>query len=100
MSSRTKILLFKARNWMLNVANNYGRKDQCPLCKINQDSQQHLIECLIIKITCPEIYNNVNIRYEDLYSDNTTKQKQITKLFETAIRKREEILQINEKHDE
>ena len=75
MTSKTKIVLFKARNRMLNVASNYGSKTECPLCKLNKDDQQHLMECLIIKLTCPVILNNNKIKYEDLYSEDTTNKE-------------------------
>ena len=96
MSTKTKIMLFKARNRMLKVASNYGSKTNCPLCKISEDSQKHLLECVIIKITCQDILNNDNKKYEDIYSDNVTKQKEIIQLIEIAIRKREEIIEMNE----
>ena len=53
------------------------------------------MECLIIKLTCPVILNNDKIKYEDLYSEDTTKQREIAKLLEIAIRKREEIIDNN-----
>ena len=39
-----KRVLFKARTRMLNVQNNFGKKSQCPLCKLNDNDQSHLID--------------------------------------------------------
>ena len=78
---------------MLKVSNNYGIDGRCPLCKIAEDSQQHLIECLVIKASCPDILYNTNCKYEDLFNDNITKQNDIIKLIEVAIRKRMQILE-------
>ena len=92
IKSKRKIVIFKARTRMLNVTDNYGQKIHCPLCKIGQDDQKHLIECIVLKIACPEILNNIDTKYEDLYSNNLEKQNEIGKLLEIAMRKRTEIL--------
>ena len=92
MSQNTKRVLFRARTRMLNVQSNYGKHTPCPLCKMEEDSQQHLLECLIIKINNPDILNNVNSIYEDIYSNNIDKQNNITKLIEMAINSRKIIL--------
>ena len=56
---------------MLNVQNNFGGKSQCPLCKLNDDEQSHLIDCIIIKLACPEILENKsNCSYEDIFSND------------------------------
>ena len=93
ISTKNKVILFKARIRMFKVANNYGNKTNCPQCKIDEDSQKHLIECVIIKITCNDILNNDSMKYEDIYSDNTTKQNEMIKLIKIAIIKREEIIE-------
>ena len=90
--TKRKILLFKARTRMLNVAFNYGNKSKCPLCKIGDDDQQHLIDCIVIKLNSNEICNNMDIKYEDIYTGNVEKQNKIIQLLEIAIRKRDEIL--------
>ena len=77
---------------MLKVFHNFGQKIKCPLCKTEEDDQKHFIECLILKISCPEILNNTEIKYTDLYSNDIEKQNSLSKLLEIAIRKRSEIL--------
>ena len=73
---------------MLDVSRNYGQHSKCPLCKIGDDDQKHLLECLIIKLQCPDILNNIDCKYEDIYSDNIEKQSNISKLLEIAIKRR------------
>ena len=76
-----------------NFKNMYVSDDL--FCSLNcgkYEDQQHLLECLILKSTCTDILHNENSKYEDLYSDNTTKQIAVIKLIGNAMRKREEII--------
>ena len=77
---------------MLNVQNNFGQHTKCPLCKIEEDSQKHLLECVLIKLNSPDILHNTDSKYEDIFSNDIEKQDQISKLIETAIRKRRILL--------
>jgi len=78
---------------MINVGHNYGRKDCCPLCKIGPNNQQHLFECIIIKLACPELYHNVkNVIYENIFSQNLQKLIEAAKLTEIITRKRVELI--------
>ena len=92
INSKRIIILFKARTRMLNVSHNYGQKIQCPLCKIEEDDQEHLLNCIIIKLASPEILNNIDIKYTDVFSDNLDKLNEVSKLLEVALRRRTEIL--------
>ena len=60
---------------MLHVLHNFGQETQCPLCKIGDDNQKHLLECMILKMMCPEILNNKTIIYSDLFGENIKKTK-------------------------
>ena len=62
-------ILFKFRTRMFNVKNNfrnnYRQSDTlCPLCKMNEDSQEHLFQCEKIK----EVVANTATKYEDIFS--------------------------------
>ena len=92
ISSKTKINLFKARTRMLNVAHNFGQQIKCRLCKIEDDNQNHLLECIIIKIESQEILNNTGAKISDIYSNDIEKQLSVTKLIDIAMRKRDMIL--------
>ena len=43
ITTKRKIILFKARTRMLKVWYNFGQKIKCPLCKIQEDKQEHLL---------------------------------------------------------
>ena len=90
--SQHKIILFKARTKMINVQHNFGQNNKCPLYKLEDDKQEHLLECVIIKIASPEILNKTDAEFNDIYSDNIEKQIKISKLLYIAIRKRKAIL--------
>ena len=77
---------------MLNVQNNFGQHTKCPLCKTEEDDQKHLIECLVIKIHCPDILNNVDSDFKDIYSDEIEKQNDISKLIDIAMKKRNQLM--------
>ena len=56
------------------------------------DTQDHMFQCLILKLKCPELYNAYEEKYEDIFSVNITKLIKIAKLCEILIRKREVLL--------
>ena len=72
---KKKKILFKSRTRMLKVNHNFGNKSPCPLCELNDDEQSHLLECVIIKVKCPEIFENrKNCKYEDIFSNDLKKR--------------------------
>ena len=78
---------------MINVGYNYGRKDQCPLCKIGENDQQHLFQCIVLKLAIPELFHNANnVTYEDVFSQNFQKLIEVAKLCEIITRKRDELI--------
>lgn len=96
MSNRHKKLTFKIRTRMLkNFKDNFGQKVTCSLCheENSEDSQQHgLLNCERIKSDCPEINNEPDTKYENIFSENTTKIKETAKLCDISLRKREWLL--------
>ena len=79
---------------MLNVWYNFGQKIKYPLCKIGEDNQEHLLECFIIKLTCPEILRNIESKVTDISRDNIDKLSNVSKLFESSLGIHTEILNI------
>ena len=78
---------------MIQVGYNYGRKVSCPICKLNiPDTQQHMFDCVILKITCQELYNCTDVQYEDIYSSDLQKLLNVSKICETVARKRAAII--------
>ena len=90
ISLKKKIILFKARTRMLNVKWNFGEKILCPICKIGEDKQEHLLDCILIKLRSPTLVENKNkCQYSDIYSSNLTKLNNVAECLLQAIRIRE-----------
>ena len=88
--------IFHARTWILNVKENYRNKYlktnlNCPLgCPI-LDSQKHLLYCTEIEDSCLVNTNN-EPRYEDLFSEDTTKQISIARILRGRLEKRKTMI--------
>ena len=93
ISLKKKKILFKARTRMLNVKSNFGDKSQCPLCNMKEDNQSHLLDCTIIKLECPDLFENKeNCLYEDIFGTNIDKMNNVANLLIQAMRTREKFL--------
>ena len=93
MSTKLKKLLFLLRCRMVNVGHNYGRKVQCPLGCDEDDRQQHITQCHVIKQSCFDLMvNDVDI---DIIFGQNDKNRIIkaVKVFESAFRTRQELLE-------
>ena len=77
---------------------NYGLNKYCPLCKDDEvqgqiiDSQEHLIDCLKIKEHVPEIRENVIVKHDDIYGENSGEIKSATELLYLAMKMRTRLL--------
>ena len=80
---RLKQLTFKWRTRMIPVGWNFGQKVLCPLCKTEDDTQNHLFYCHIISDDCHNNTSDSNI------NNKNYNLKQHMKRLENAIRKRE-----------
>ena len=89
ISTRKKKYLFLFRTRMMNVGHNYGRKVPCPLCKSENGD---MFNCVIMKISCRELFMNNETKYEDIFSPHLQKLINVAKLCESLARKRREIL--------
>ena len=77
---------------MIKVGKNYGRKVTCPLCNSdNLDTQEHLFNCVVIKLSSPELFNNIVIKYEDILSLTLQKLIKAAEICESVARKRAEL---------
>ena len=68
----------------------------CTLCQLESENQQHILRCKVIqsKFQSDEL-SSENPNYEDIFSCNLKKQKQITALFLTLFKIKENILEEN-----
>ena len=64
----------------------------CNLCKVENEDQPHLMRCSVIQdnFDTEEIANK-QIKYDDIFSENIVKQKEITSLFLILFKIRNEI---------
>ena len=85
-------LLFSLRTRMIDVKNNfsnkYGDDIACRTCKVQPESQEHILKCEALKITV-DVPNDVC--YEDIFK-SVEKQLEIVKVFRNLLREREIIL--------
>ena len=71
---------------------NFGRKVQCPPGCQNEDRQQHVTTCNVIKNSCFDVMIN-NVDMNVIYSQDKEKIKSAVKVFESAFRTRQELLE-------
>ena len=88
-------LLFKFRTRMYDVRNNFRNKYQqidilCPLCKLENDTQEHMFKCSIIQKAPPDNGTQQCI-YEDIFSSNTDTLLTVAKKLKELVEAREEI---------
>ena len=78
---------------MLKVGKNFGKNDMCPLCYLHEDDQKGLLNCVILKLNCKELYDRKEESYEDIFSSKIEELLKISKLMQKCLRTREEFLQ-------
>ena len=85
-------LLFQFRTHMSNVKNNfknqYPKNKQCPLCELEEDTQEHLMSCEML-------HENVLKKdlYKNIFSKNVKKQLQAINILSEALKKRQSIIE-------
>ena len=92
MTNDEKQLLFRMRTRMTDVKLNFKNKyvdHLCLLGQIEEESQSHLMECLILKDKCEALKENMEVEYKDIFKNNTKQQKAIK-----LLRDRPEIPQV------
>ena len=91
-------LLFKLRTNMIsdvkmNFKGMYDGDYSCNLCKEDiPQTQAHLTQCNKIIDNCPQLLDNIDVEYEDIYAE-PEKQLKITKLFRKILETRDKIME-------
>ena len=90
-------ILFKFRTRMYLVKNNFrsnyvNTDTLCPVCKVEEDTQEHLFKCEKIVDNVDE---NKNCVYEDIFSDDPEKLLNVGFVLKDLIEIRERLLEIN-----
>ena len=75
-----------------NFKNNFNHNYICDLCKVEEDSQEHLLKCKVLQHFVPEIQIS-NVRYEDIFG-NTEEIIEASKLLKKVCKEREELLKL------
>ena len=84
---------------MTKVGYNFGKKVLCPLCLNHEDSQEEMLECVILKLQCKELYQKNDEKYDDVFSADINKIYKISKVFQKCFEKRDEMLTPDEDHN-
>ena len=93
MSTQQAKFAFLARTRMIPVGANFKAGNpfpKCPLCKVEYDSQKHLLFCPKLtneNTVCQEIF-----QYDDLFSKNLEKQITITSKLHENLKKRKNLM--------
>ena len=86
--------IFKFRTRMADVnenfKNNFKYEGVCPLCKISQDNQSHLLICPKLRDVNPTL--NVKRNYMDIFSNDVLKVYECTRILIEALQTRKNIL--------
>ena len=77
---------------MIPTFDNFGINTVCPLCLTERDQIEHVLDCLILKLKCPDVLLHSNIKISDARDENIEKMNELSQVFEKAWRKREELL--------
>ena len=95
LTKNQKTLLYNLRFRMTDAKMNFKNMyidTTCSLCKMEDDSIQHYLECSVLIENCTELFNDCIVRYEDIYG-SLKKQTRAAKLFEKVLRKRKELIE-------
>ena len=87
LTIRQKKIMFKLRTRMTKVGYNYGKKVLCPLCLNHEDSQEEMLECVILKLQCKELYQKNDEKYDDFFPQILTKYTKYRKFSKSASRR-------------
>ena len=61
--------------------------------KQHEDNQEGVLDCLILKLKCKELYMKNEEQYNDIFSDNINKISKIVNIFQKCLEVRgEEVL--------
>ena len=87
-------LLFQLRSRMVEVKTNFRNKYSdisCPVCKLTEDTQQHVMECTIL-LSRSNIMVSDMTRYSHIFSEDIEKQKVALQTFKSFCNDRKDYL--------
>ena len=82
--------IFRIRNRMTNISDNFSSKKFKCICGDNDENMKHIYSCKMLKSEEPET------EYENVYTENIDKILYVQKRFHENMKKRENLLKDNE----
>ena len=89
---RRKKLIFKLRTRMIDTPENIGKEVICKLCGLDFDSQTHIIQCIVLKLKCPELLQINQNMNEIIKKGTVTQLNNFSIIYEKALRLRKILL--------
>ena len=88
MSIENKQNLFSVRNRMIEIGNNFGKKENCIICKTNED-MSHIYSC--------KFWNKREneLPFEKIYNGNLNEQVKVFRKFEQNMKTRNDEIEKN-----
>ena len=83
-----------------NFKTKFGNNLLCPLCQIENDSQEHLLKCRILKHMVKELRDNDTIKYEDIFDEDVDKVTKAADLLIKVTEERDFIIQVFDEQED
>ena len=82
---------------MIKVGNNFQKTGEieCPVCHKSKDTQEHLLKCPNNPYNIKEMGKNINIKYEDIFSDTPFEIIKTVVILQKALEERKEVIKEN-----
>ena len=77
---------------MINTADNFGQQIPCKLCGLDFENQSHLIQCIVLKIRCPELLELNSEMNTIIFGQNMNQINQFLMTYEKVLRIRNNVL--------
>ena len=94
LTKSQKALLYNLRFRMTNAKMNFKNiyvDTTCSLCRNEDDTIRHHLECPVLIENCSELFNDRIVQYEDIFG-SLKKQLRAIQLFKKVLKKRDELL--------
>ena len=94
LSLPQKQLIYRIRVRDVETPENYGRDVPCRLCFLARDEMSHILDCVVIKLACPAVYNNSDVKIADAHAVDMDmdRVKRLAIVFKEALRTREKLI--------
>ena len=60
-----------------------------------EETEEHLLNCPVLISNCPELYENIDVEYNDVFGD-TVRQLAATRLYEKVLEARDKLMEQRE----